>query len=309
MKFLRTWKWENTWFVFSIVSLVVLPWILALAFVPALGAVYAGLSSTQLLVPAAFGFGWGIAQVLFGLSVARLGLALGYAIIVGLGALLGTLVPLIFQNWAAVDARRLTIIFAGITVMIAGIVVSAWAGQRRESKQVSSGYGAALGLAIVCGLLAPMLNYGFAFGQDIARAAMAAGASEARAGYAVWPVALAGGFVPNIAYSAYLLGRNRTWGLFVPAPGESRFGVLMAVLWMGAMAIYGVAAALLGTLGTSVGWALFQIFMIMTANASGIVTGEWKQATASTRAMFWTGFGLLALATAIISFSNAQGTP
>ena len=44
------------------------------------------------------------------------------------------------------------------------------------------------------------------------------------------------------------------------------FGCLMAVFWMGAVAIYGVASVYLGTLGTSVGWALFQIFMIMTAN-------------------------------------------
>jgi L-rhamnose-H+ transport protein len=81
----------------------------------------------------------------------------------------------------------------------------------------------------------------------------------------------------------------------------------MAVFWMGSMAIYGVAATFLGVLGTSIGWALFQIFMIMTANASGIITGEWKQAPASTRALFWTGFVLLALATALISFGNALG--
>ncbi len=54
---------------------------------------------------------------------------------------------------------------------------------------------------------------------------------------------------------------------------------MMGLLWMGSMAVYGVSAANLGALGTSVGWALFQIFMIMTASASGIVTGEWKAAS------------------------------
>ena len=33
IKFNRRWKWENTWFVFSLVSLVVLPWALALSLV------------------------------------------------------------------------------------------------------------------------------------------------------------------------------------------------------------------------------------------------------------------------------------
>jgi hypothetical protein len=29
MKFLRRWEWENAWFVFTLVSLLVLPWMLA----------------------------------------------------------------------------------------------------------------------------------------------------------------------------------------------------------------------------------------------------------------------------------------
>jgi multidrug transporter EmrE-like cation transporter len=62
------------------------------------GAVYAALPASVFVAPLAFGAGWGIAQVLFGLSIARLGMALGYAIIVGLGALLGTLVPLFVKN-------------------------------------------------------------------------------------------------------------------------------------------------------------------------------------------------------------------
>ena len=33
MKFTRYWKWENTWLVFSVVSLVILPWLLALGLV------------------------------------------------------------------------------------------------------------------------------------------------------------------------------------------------------------------------------------------------------------------------------------
>ena len=72
------------------------------------------------------------------------------------------------------------------------------------------------------------------------------------------------------------------------------------------MAVYGVASIFLGVLGTSVGWALFQIFMIMTANTSGMITGEWRHTAPETRRLFWVGFGLLALATLIISMGNAS---
>src|ERR1700730_11245239 len=114
MKFNRTWKWENSWLVFSVVSLVILPWMLALGLVDHLFEAYRGLTLLQLGVPFLFGAGWGVAQVLFGLSVQRLGLGLAYAIIVGLGALLGTLVPLFAQHRSQVDGTALLEIFCGI---------------------------------------------------------------------------------------------------------------------------------------------------------------------------------------------------
>ena len=100
MKFNRSWRFENTWLVFSVVSLLILPWALALGLVDHLFETYDAMSLYQIAIPILFGVGWGIAQVLFGLSVQRLGLGLAYAIIVGLGALLGTLVPLFVQHRA-----------------------------------------------------------------------------------------------------------------------------------------------------------------------------------------------------------------
>ncbi len=98
MKFVKRWQWENTWLIFSLVSLVLIPWALGFALVDQLGALYASLPASDFAAPLLFGAGWGIAQVLFGLSIARLGLALGYAIIIALGAVLGTLVPLFVQK-------------------------------------------------------------------------------------------------------------------------------------------------------------------------------------------------------------------
>ena len=98
MKFTRSWKWENVWLIFSLVSLVVLPWTLAIALVGNLFETYHALSIRQLATPMLLGAGWGIAQILFGISVERLGLGVAYAIIVGLGAVLGTLVPLFLDQ-------------------------------------------------------------------------------------------------------------------------------------------------------------------------------------------------------------------
>jgi L-rhamnose-H+ transport protein len=299
MKFAKRWPFEATWLVFSVASLVVLPWALAVALVKDVGAVYAALPASAFAAPLLFGAGWGIAQVLFGLSIARLGMALGYAIIVGLGAVLGTLVPLFVKNREVIGTGRGTLILGGVAIMVLGIAVSARAGKARGN------YVAALALAVLCGLMAPMLNYAFAFGQSIAEEAVRQGTSREAAGYAVWPVGLLGGFVPNAAYAVWLLTRNRSWKHFrVEWRPDVWYGCAMGVLWMGAFAVYGVSSVYLGALGTSVGWALFQIFMIMTANVSGVLTGEWKEAPAHARRGLWVGLALLAVATVVIAAGN-----
>ena len=309
-KFARRWPWEAVWLIFSLVSLLVLPWALALFAVRDLSGVYAALPLRAYLAPLIFGAGWGIAQVLFGLSIARLGMALGYAVIVGLGALLGTLVPLFVAHREVVGTKHGVLILSGVALMVDGIAVCARAGLLRERVKADAvhaqGYGVALVVAVLCGLMAPMLNYAFAFGQSIAAEAQRHGTSAEASGYAVWPVALFGGLIPNLAYALWLLRRNGTAACFrknwLP---DAFMGGLMGLLWMGAFAMYGVSSVYLGSLGTSVGWALFQIFMIMTANLSGLLTGEWRNAPRAAVASLGGGIALLALATVFIAAGNA----
>ncbi|MFZ0744716.1 MAG: L-rhamnose/proton symporter RhaT [Terracidiphilus sp.] len=311
LKFNRGWKWENTWLVFTIISLIILPWALALGLVSHLFETYRALSLPQIAVPFLFGAGWGIAQVLFGISVVRLGLGLAYAIIIGLGTLLGTLVPLFVQHRSQVGPEALFEILAGVAVMIVGIILSTFGGQIREridrnhAKSIPvNGYSTAVLLAIICGVMAPMLNFSFAFGQDIAHQAVLFGNTELDAGYSVWPIGLAGGFLPNIAYSLYLLRKNQSWSMFKSASTDSFLPMLMGVLWTGAFALYGMSATYLGSLGTSIGWGLFQIFMIMTATLSGILTGEWKNAPRTSRLLLASGFSCLIGATVLLAMGN-----
>jgi L-rhamnose-H+ transport protein len=316
MKFARSWRWENVWLIFSAVSLVILPWALAIVLVNHLLDVYLGLQLGQLAIPLLLGAGWGIAQILFGISVNRLGLGVAYAIIVGLGAVLGTLVPLLVQHHAAVIGHGAYFIFSGVVIMVAGVFFTGWGGKIREQASnfaagtsnmpSRQGYPVAVLLAVICGLMAPMLNYSFAFGQDIAKEAVRTGVSVLHAGYAVWPVALAGGFIPNVAYCLYLLSKNGTWKAFRSPRSDFGWSSLMAVLWMGSMALYGMSASYLGAFGTSVGWGLFQIFMIMTATLSGVLTGEWKRAPRRAIGLLGVGLSCLTVATVLLALGNIR---
>lgn len=312
-KFVRYWKWENVWLVFSLLSLVVIPWLLAIVFVARLFDTYRALSAHQIAVPMLLGAGWGIAQILFGISVKRLGLGIAYAIIVGLGAILGTVVPFFVQQRGFAKEHTVQLIICGVLIMAIGIALTTWGGQINERATVLArhpvhrSYPLAIFLAVLCGLLAPMLNYSFAFGQDIAKTAVAFGNQPVRAAYAIWPVGLAGGFVPSLVYSALLLTKNHTWVLFRSAPADFFRSSLMGTLWMGAFAIYGMSATLLGGLGTSVGWGLLQIFMIMTAILAGVFTGEWRHASRSAKLLLSTGIAGLTIATVLLAVSDSLG--
>ncbi len=309
MKYVRYWKWENTWLIFSLVSLVLIPWMLAAVTIPGLNSIYSGATLKELAVPFLYGAGWGVAQVLFGLTIVRLGMALGYAIIIGLGAMGGTLVPLVAQHPEVLASGRGILIVLAIAVMIGGIAVCSWAGRQREkaSGEAGSGggsYTAGVIMAVVCGLMAPMINYSLAFGQSLAAAAVRQGVSVANSNYAVWPVSLAGGLVANLVYSIYLLNKNRSWGNFRCVRVDVLLAIAMGVLWMGSVATYGVAAGYIGALGTSVGWGIYQIIMILAANLSGVLTGEWKGAGRVPSRALAGGLGFLVVAVVLMALVN-----
>ena len=105
------------------------------AFVSHLGMVYRSLPLSLVITPIGFGIGWGVAQILFGISCARLGLGLACAIIVGMGAALGTLVPMLATQ-SALHRSTLLLVLAGILLMAIGHALAAWSGRLRERQSI-----------------------------------------------------------------------------------------------------------------------------------------------------------------------------
>jgi L-rhamnose-H+ transport protein len=83
-----------------------------------------------------------------------------------------------------------------------------------------------------------MFNYTFAFGPDITLAAVRLGQSRGSRSLRVWPIGLAGGLLLNVGYSVYLLCRNATTALFRLKCPDILWAIFMAILWMGAFALY-----------------------------------------------------------------------
>ena len=185
MKFTPEWKWENTWLIYSISGLLVAPWVFAHLTVPHLFEVLARSDFRTLLAATLFGAGWGVGSVLFGLAVARVGLALGFAIILGMTSAIGALAPLVILQPEDVFSPAGRMILLGVLIVLVGIGLSARAGRLKEQALLRGKEGAGLNQAflpglVICllsGVTSPMLNFSLTFGAGIAEQARQLGLS------------------------------------------------------------------------------------------------------------------------------------
>jgi L-rhamnose-H+ transport protein len=94
----KRWSWETYWLVGGVFSWIVAPSLLASLLTYHLLAVLGAASASTLFWCFLFGLLWGIGGLTFGLTMRYLGLSLGMAIVMGLCAAFGTLMPPIFNG-------------------------------------------------------------------------------------------------------------------------------------------------------------------------------------------------------------------
>lgn len=289
MKYSRVWSWENIWIVYSGLSFLTLPWILAIWFVPGLVQVYHGLSWQALFYPAFFGLLWGIAQTTFGIAVNMVGMAVAYVIVCGLVCVIGAIVPILILSPADLFQPTGLTMLASMFVLLCGLALYGIAGSRRDremNKQSgNSNFKAGFALCIFTGVVGGAWNLGFSFSRDIVQRSNSLGASSIISTYAVWAIVLSGALLPNVLYPAYLLSRNGTWTAFAQGKlyTELGFGISMALIWFLGIIAYGIGATLVGKYGTSVGFTLFIAATILASTGFGAITGEWSETSVKTR--------------------------
>lgn len=313
MTMVRAWSWEHTWATFSLLGMFVFNWIITLLLVPDIFAVYAASPAQDIAILALFGLGWGVGAVLFGLGMERLGMALGYPIIMGLIASLGALIPLLVFFPQTLFTSKGLVLLAGTALVIFGIVLCSIAGSRRtpsQSKFVatpSSTFKIGLAIAIFAGILSCLPNVGMAFGGNVIQAAGSLGVSPASSGNTVWALLFTLGCVANLVYCLYLMITRRTLGQYWnrETPRNLALSVAMALMWIGSFYLYGAGAAKLGRWGAIAGWPLFISMSIVVGNLWGLWRGEWQGAPALARRLLNQGLLVLIVAVITVALSNS----
>ena len=256
-----------------------------------------------------------------GLAYKYVGMAITFAIVLGISSTVGTLVPMLVLSPDHVREHQGLAVITGIVIALIGTAVVTWAASKRDARKKNVGVsvpsqptgnsarGVMIGLAlcIAAGVFSSCGNLGFAFASQISQQAHDLGAGPTGAASAVWAVLLLPVFLCNFTYSLYLLRKNRSADLF-RAAGTGHYwiwGVVMGVVWMSGMAAYGAGALSMGKIGTSVGWILFLTSMIVVANILGALTGEWKGADAKTLGIMAAGIVILMAAIVVVGTAGS----
>lgn len=313
MTLVRKWEWEHTWATFSLFGMIVFNWMITLVFVPNIFAVYSASPPRDLAILALFGLGWGVGAVLFGLGMARLGMALGYPIIMGLIASLGALIPLLLFFPQTLFMPRGLVLLTGTAIVIVGIMVCSAAGSRRRPSAKgtdaasSNALTTGMVIAVLAGILSCLPNVGMAYARNVTAIAETLGIPQSSSSNTVWALLFTLGSVANLGYCLYLMLSKNTYRRYWNAetPRNLALSAIMALMWIGSFYLYGAGAARLGRWGSVAGWPLFISISIIMGNVWGLWRGEWQDAPASARRLLNLGLAFLIAAVLVIALSNS----
>jgi len=218
----KHWAWETFWLAGGIFSWIIAPWLLGLLITKDLGAVLSESPKITLFWTFFFGLLWGIGGLTFGLTMRYLGLSLGMAVVLGLCAAFGTLMPPIFRGEfmtqvLGTDSGR--VILLGIGVCLVGIALAGLAGVYKERTMSPEQQKAAINefnlkkgvaVATLSGVMSACFAYGLAAGDPIKSLTLKHGTPVLWQGLPVLVVILIGGFTTNFIWCVILNIRNKT---------------------------------------------------------------------------------------------------
>ena len=235
---IKRWSWEVYWIIQGFAAWIIAPSLLASIFVPHVWSILAQAYHSD---PGSIGYAmlwgvlWGVGGITFGLAIRYLGIALGYAIALGLCAFFGTIVPPIYHReiGTVVHARSGQFILLGLAVCLIGVAVNGAAGyskeqeitpeEKAEAGERDFSFGKGLAISILAGFMSAFFAFGLDAGKPIAALAkaqlLATGKLDLWANLPVLIVVLWGGFITNFIWSMILILKNGSIRQFAGEPG------------------------------------------------------------------------------------------
>ncbi len=333
-RFIRKWSWETYWLAQGFVSFLLAPVIAAFLLVPEVSAVLQHTPRHILVATFIWGLLWGVGGLTFGLSIRYLGIALGYAVALGLTTAFGTLMPPIYSGAMSALLRHAAgqVILLGIGVCLVGITLSGIAGYSKERALSSAekektvaefNYRKGMLMAAFAGVMSACFAYGFAIGKPIGalarRSLLAHGRALEWQNLPILVVILLGGMTTNLAWCVVLMARNGTWRQILDANSDSAprclsrkhaslglnylLSASVGMMWYLQVFCYSIGQTELGMYDFS-GWTLYMASIIIFSTLWGVALKEWNGTSRNTKLLVVLGLVVLVLSTAIVGYGN-----
>lgn len=336
-KKVKGWQWESYWIIGGLFSWLIVPPLAAWLTIPGFADIIRSEQAAVLGLTFLFGVLWGIGGLTYGLGVRYLGVSLGSSIILGLCMVFGALIPAIYYDLhplpgkdgfgTMISTRWGQTVLVGLLVCVLGIILCGRAGMMKETQSGKKGtdphgalqtteYKFALGMfvSIVSGVLSACFNFGLEAGQSLAAVAnetwKAANPGQGEFLYhnnVIYVVLLWGGLTTNFVWCMILNARNKSFGDYTnpetPLLKNYVFSAIAGTTWFLQFFFYGMGESKLGNGASS--WILHMAFIILVANAWGLLLREWKGVQRNTIRTIVLGIIVILASVLLVGYGNA----
>lgn len=227
------------------------------------------------IIPMLCGAVWGMSAIGFSKGIDLIGMSLVYGISMGISTIVGSVMPMILNKNIPTGASGF-FFAAGLILTLVGVILVTVAGVKRDGGAKSSSLG--IFLSILSGLGSGVMNVGFTRSENFGEKMIENGLSEVSVSAVRWAPVLIGGCIAGAIWCACELSIKKEWHTMSEKGAAKRTGILFAaaIVWYAALLLYGLSSAMLGELGPTAGWVLFNALALIISVFWGLKTGEWK---------------------------------
>ena len=134
-KYMKHFSVDNIWGGFWLLAMFVVPVIATNLLVKNLGDTYAQVSTGVMASVVLLSILWGVGNLLWGISISKIGMALGFSLLIGITTLVGSILPFLMGGMDKLSTTGGMVIMAGIFVIMLGIIANGKAGLMREKHE------------------------------------------------------------------------------------------------------------------------------------------------------------------------------
>jgi L-rhamnose-H+ transport protein len=338
----KKWRWEIYWITGGIFSWLLMPFLAVLLTIPDWQGILQASSGSVIRNTYIMGLLWGVGGLTYGLAIRYLGMSLGNSVLLGITSVVGSLGLPVLRNIPGIaeiipEGLSFTDLFSsaggrivilGILILLAGIILSGYAGIKKdkdlghikEGVNIEFSLSKGLIIAVISGILSAFFSFGIDAGKEMGTIARSLAVEQnypflTQEGgnfkylfenNIIFFVILWGGLTTNVIWTTVLILKNKTGGDFVdrksPLLRNYLFCALAGTTWFLQFFFYGMGETKIGNGASS--WTLHMATIILTANFWGFYRNEWKGVSKKTYNTIIIGIGAILLSVIVIGVAK-----